>query len=165
MAAAICGYSDRYRVVHVEAGLRSFDLDQPFPEEFNRRVISIAAALHLAPSEESRAHLLKEGIAEDRCHVVGNTVIDALLWTISGDQGGNRPSVMGRFEFWRPVTGGKAGTVASKPFVRDCWDWPIKFPTRRSCFPFIPIPPWRMSSIGCWEGNPKGHLGRAFGVS
>jgi UDP-N-acetylglucosamine 2-epimerase (non-hydrolysing) len=97
MAAAICGYSDRYRVVHVEAGLRSFDLEQPFPEEFNRRVISIAAALHLAPSEESRAHLLKEGIPEDRCHVVGNTVIDALLWTIGGDQGGASPFREGTF--------------------------------------------------------------------
>lgn len=82
MSAALCGYSDRIPVFHVEAGLRSFDMEQPFPEEFNRRVVSLAAALHFAPTEVSRGHLLKEGIPESRCHVVGNTVIDALLWTI-----------------------------------------------------------------------------------
>lgn len=82
MAAAICAFSDRLPVFHVEAGLRSFDLEQPFPEEFNRRVISIAATLHFPPAEVSLQHLLSEGIDPERCHVVGNTVIDALFWTL-----------------------------------------------------------------------------------
>jgi len=82
MAAAICGYSDRFPVFHVEAGLRSFDMEQPFPEEFNRRVISLAATLHFAPTDVAQAHLVREGIPASRCHVVGNTVIDALLWTV-----------------------------------------------------------------------------------
>jgi UDP-N-acetylglucosamine 2-epimerase (non-hydrolysing) len=63
---------------HVEAGLRTGDLAQPFPEEFNRLTAGRLAALHFAPTEAARAALLAEGVAPGRVHVTGNTVIDAL---------------------------------------------------------------------------------------
>ncbi|MEW6503719.1 MAG: UDP-N-acetylglucosamine 2-epimerase (non-hydrolyzing) [Chloroflexota bacterium] len=78
MAAALLGYYQRIRVGHVEAGLRSGDRWQPFPEEVNRRVASVVADLHLAPTRHSRENLLREGVEEWRIVVTGNPVIDAL---------------------------------------------------------------------------------------
>ena len=69
-------------VAHNEAGLRSYDLDHPFPEEANRRLISIVARLHFAPTERSKMALLNEGIDERIVHVTGNTGIDALRLTL-----------------------------------------------------------------------------------
>src|SRR5262245_41503284 len=78
-AAATAGFMNRVPVAHVEAGLRTGDLDSPWPEEFNRRVIGLAAALHFAPTPRARANLLNEGVPADRIVMVGNTVVDALL--------------------------------------------------------------------------------------
>ncbi len=78
MAAAMTGFQMRVPVAHVEAGLRSHDLEQPWPEEMNRRLISQLASLHFAPTEGARTHLLAEGIPESTVHVTGNSVIDAL---------------------------------------------------------------------------------------
>jgi UDP-N-acetylglucosamine 2-epimerase (non-hydrolysing) len=77
-AAALAAFYQRIPVGHVEAGLRSFDLGSPFPEEFNRRVASCAASLHFAPTGLARDHLLAEGIADEDIVVTGNTVVDAL---------------------------------------------------------------------------------------
>jgi UDP-N-acetylglucosamine 2-epimerase (non-hydrolysing) len=81
MLGAVAGFYEGIPVAHVEAGLRSFDLQQPFPEEFNRRVISLAAAIHFCPTQVSASNLRKEGIPPNRIRIVGNTCIDALLWT------------------------------------------------------------------------------------
>ena len=62
MAAALAAYYRRIRVGHVEAGLRTGDKWQPFPEEINRRVAGVVADLHFAPTERSRANLLREGM-------------------------------------------------------------------------------------------------------
>jgi UDP-N-acetylglucosamine 2-epimerase (non-hydrolysing) len=78
MAAALLGYYHRIRVGHVEAGLRTGDKWQPFPEEINRRVAGVVADLHFAPTARARANLLREGIQEARIKVTGNPVIDAL---------------------------------------------------------------------------------------
>ncbi|WP_416181014.1 non-hydrolyzing UDP-N-acetylglucosamine 2-epimerase [Bellilinea sp.] len=78
MAAALLGYYQRIKVGHVEAGLRSGDRWQPFPEEVNRRVASVVADLHLAPTHHSRENLLREGVEDWRIVVTGNPVIDAL---------------------------------------------------------------------------------------
>jgi UDP-N-acetylglucosamine 2-epimerase (non-hydrolysing) len=67
-------------VGHIEAGLRTGDLSSPFPEEFNRRLTSPICRFHFAPTEWSKANLLRESIASERIYVTGNTVIDALLW-------------------------------------------------------------------------------------
>ena len=78
MAAALLGYYQRIKVGHVEAGLRSGDRWQPFPEEVNRRVASVVADLHLAPTYHSRENLLREGVEDWRIVITGNPVIDAL---------------------------------------------------------------------------------------
>lgn len=78
MAAALLGYYHRVRVGHVEAGLRTNDKWQPFPEEINRRVAGAVADLHFAPTEWSRQNLLRENVPAERIVVTGNPVIDAL---------------------------------------------------------------------------------------
>jgi UDP-N-acetylglucosamine 2-epimerase (non-hydrolysing) len=81
LVASILSFYRRTPFFHVEAGLRTFDFSQPFPEEFNRVVASTVAELHFAPTASARANLLREGVAEERILVTGNTVIDALLET------------------------------------------------------------------------------------
>jgi len=78
MAASLAAYYRKIRVGHVEAGLRTFDKWQPFPEEINRRVAGVVADLHFAPTEWSRQNLLREGIPSEQVLVTGNPVIDAL---------------------------------------------------------------------------------------
>jgi UDP-N-acetylglucosamine 2-epimerase (non-hydrolysing) len=78
MASAMGAFYRKVSVGHVEAGLRTFDKWQPFPEEINRRVISTVADLHFAPTELSRSNLLKEGVPDSNIRVTGNTVVDAL---------------------------------------------------------------------------------------
>ena len=80
MAAAIAAFYQRIKVGHVEAGLRSFDKWQPFPEEINRRIAGVTADLHFAPTDGSRNNLLREGVPAENIRVTGNPVIDALQW-------------------------------------------------------------------------------------
>ena len=79
MAASLAAFYHRVKVGHVEAGLRTRDKWQPFPEEINRRIASVTADLHFPPTTKARANLLSEGVDPDTIHVTGNTVIDALL--------------------------------------------------------------------------------------
>lgn len=78
MASALGAYYRHIRVGHVEAGLRTFDKWQPFPEEINRRIISTVSDLNFAPTEWSRSNLLHEGVNDEVIRVTGNTVVDAL---------------------------------------------------------------------------------------
>jgi UDP-N-acetylglucosamine 2-epimerase (non-hydrolysing) len=78
MAAATLAFYHHVRVGHVEAGLRTGDKHNPFPEEINRRLTSVVADLHFAPTEWSRGNLLREGIPSQQIVVTGNPVIDAL---------------------------------------------------------------------------------------
>jgi len=78
MAAAILGYYRQIRIGHVEAGLRTHDKWQPFPEEMNRRIAGVVADLHFAPTENNRQNLLREGIPDALIKVTGNPAIDAL---------------------------------------------------------------------------------------
>lgn len=80
MAASIAAFHRRIKVGHVEAGLRTGDKWQPFPEEINRKIAGATADLHFAPTEWSRNNLLREAVPEDQIVVTGNSVIDALLW-------------------------------------------------------------------------------------
>lgn len=79
-AASLGAYYAGVRLGHVEAGLRTFDLWQPFPEEGNRRIATALAALHFAPTEHARQNLLREGVSDGHILVTGNPVIDALHW-------------------------------------------------------------------------------------
>ncbi|TEU00007.1 MAG: UDP-N-acetylglucosamine 2-epimerase (non-hydrolyzing), partial [Anaerolineales bacterium] len=78
MAAGLLAYYHHVRVGHVEAGLRTGDKWQPFPEEVNRKVTGVVADLHFAPTEQSRDNLLHEGVNAESIVVTGNPVIDAL---------------------------------------------------------------------------------------
>ncbi|MDO5492036.1 MAG: UDP-N-acetylglucosamine 2-epimerase (non-hydrolyzing) [Nesterenkonia sp.] len=78
-AAAMAAFYAGVPVVHAEAGLRSFDLFSPFPEEANRRMTTQITSLHLAPTAQSKRNLLREAVDETQIAVTGNTVIDALL--------------------------------------------------------------------------------------
>jgi UDP-N-acetylglucosamine 2-epimerase (non-hydrolysing) len=79
MCAAIAAFHRSTRVGHVEAGLRTGDLRAPFPEEMNRRVVDLVSDLFFAPTSRAVAALRAEKIPEDRIHLTGNTVVDALL--------------------------------------------------------------------------------------
>lgn len=80
MCAALAAYYRRIPVDHVEAGLRSGDIYQPWPEEVNRKVVGSFAALHFAPTETAASALKAENVDPATIHVTGNTVIDALHW-------------------------------------------------------------------------------------
>ena len=80
LATAMAGFYAGIPVGHVEAGLRTHDIHAPFPEEFNRQVISKIAQWHFAPTALSKQNLLAEGIKDAAITVTGNTVIDALQW-------------------------------------------------------------------------------------
>jgi UDP-N-acetylglucosamine 2-epimerase (non-hydrolysing) len=86
MAASLAAFYRKVPLLHIEAGLRTGNLYAPWPEEFNRRVTSIVAAIHCAPTERSKHNLLNEGIDPATVHVTGNTVIDALLWTVARER-------------------------------------------------------------------------------
>lgn len=77
-AASLAAFYSRVKVGHVEAGLRTYDKWQPFPEEINRRIAGVIADLHFAPTERAKENLLREGVPEKRVIVTGNPVIDAL---------------------------------------------------------------------------------------
>src|SRR4051794_34595274 len=79
LATSLVCFYRRVPFGHIEAGLRTHDLANPFPEEMNRVLAGRVATLHFAPTERARQNLLKEGVRQSDIHVTGNTVIDALL--------------------------------------------------------------------------------------
>lgn len=79
MSSALAAFYLKIPIAHVEAGLRTKNILRPFPEELNRRLISLVASYHFAPTQNAVDHLLDEGIRSDRIYCTGNTVVDALL--------------------------------------------------------------------------------------
>ena len=84
-AAALACFYLRVPVGHVEAGLRTYNIHSPYPEEFNRQIVGTIASFHFAPPELSKQNLLKEGKDEHMVYVTGNTAIDALKTTVRED--------------------------------------------------------------------------------
>ena len=84
-AAALACFYEKIPVGHVEAGLRTYNIYSPFPEEFNRQAVDIVSSYYFAPTERSRQNLLKEGKDVSKIYVTGNTAIDALKTTVSGE--------------------------------------------------------------------------------
>ena len=82
LAVALAAFLRGIPVAHVEAGLRSGDMRAPFPEEFNRRAITLAATYHFAPTQSAASNLFEEGVKPRSVFVTGNTVIDALTYTL-----------------------------------------------------------------------------------
>ncbi len=85
LGMGLAGFFSRVRVGHVEAGLRSGDMSAPFPEELDRRALSLCASIHFAPTQRAATCLMEEGIKSSCVHVTGNTVIDALKYTLRAD--------------------------------------------------------------------------------
>ena len=83
LSTAIAAFYQEIPVGHVEAGLRTFDLKSPFPEEFNRQTIGKIAKWHFAPTVSSKLNLQAEKIPEENIIVTGNTVVDSMLWTLN----------------------------------------------------------------------------------
>jgi UDP-N-acetylglucosamine 2-epimerase (non-hydrolysing) len=116
-AAALAAFYARVPVAHVEAGLRTHNRYDPYPEEINRRLTTVLTSLHLAPTSTSRANLLAEGVRPESIHVTGNTVIDALLSVISRDIAPLNP------ELERVRTAGRIVLVTSHR--RENWGEPM----------------------------------------
>lgn len=81
-AVSLAAFYQKIDVAHVEAGLRTHDIYSPFPEEINRQITGLIAKYHFAPTAGAKDNLLKEGKSAESIVVSGNTVIDALFWTI-----------------------------------------------------------------------------------
>lgn len=87
-SAFLAGLAASYlkiRIGHIEAGLRTYDKSQPFPEEINRHLLSVLSDFHFAPTESAQNNLLQENIPSNKIFVTGNTVIDALLSVVGDD--------------------------------------------------------------------------------
>jgi UDP-N-acetylglucosamine 2-epimerase (non-hydrolysing) len=81
--ASLAAFYQKIKVGHIEAGLRTFDKSQPFPEEVNRRLTSVLTTYHFAPTKRAKENLIREGIKEEDIIVTGNTGIDALFMTLA----------------------------------------------------------------------------------
>ena len=84
-AVSLAAFYMRIPVFHVEAGLRSHNRNMPFPEEFNRRAVALMADMHFAPTHRAAENLMNEGISHTNIIVTGNTVIDAMRYTLRDD--------------------------------------------------------------------------------
>ncbi len=94
LCGALGGFYKNIPVAHVEAGLRTGDLRQPFPEEMNRVLVSRLAALHFAPTETSAQNLIREGVDPSKVFVTGNTAIDSVLYVRDQiENGAFRPEI------------------------------------------------------------------------
>jgi UDP-N-acetylglucosamine 2-epimerase (non-hydrolysing) len=104
MAAALCAHHHQVRVGHVEAGLRSYDRANPFPEEMNRVVTDHVSDLHFAPTEQARQNLQREGFTDATIRVTGNPVIDALHWVAQQPPAPNALMVLRKLAIERDPT-------------------------------------------------------------
>ena len=82
-AAGLCAFYRRIPLGHIEAGLRTYHMHSPFPEEFHRQALSLVSDWHFAPTVTAKNNLLREGKKENRIFITGNTVVDALRWTLT----------------------------------------------------------------------------------
>ncbi|MBI3162859.1 MAG: UDP-N-acetylglucosamine 2-epimerase (non-hydrolyzing) [Chloroflexi bacterium] len=117
---SMLAYYHRIKFGHVEAGLRTHDKWQPFPEEINRRIAGITADMHFAPTEWSKNNLLREGIDESTIKVTGNTVIDALQYVSKQSEPEEVSELTGRLLHHAGLdTGGKSVRPARPAATRN----------------------------------------------
>ncbi|GAH78676.1 unnamed protein product, partial [marine sediment metagenome] len=94
LCTAIAAYYAKCRISHVEAGLRTHLLFNPYPEEANRRMISALAGFHFAPTQIAKENLLKENIPENQIFVTGNPIIDVVKYTVETSKSKKNPPIM-----------------------------------------------------------------------
>lgn len=150
--AALCAFHLHIPFGHIEAGLRTNDLEHPFPEEGYRQMVSRTARWHLAPTMGASQALLGEGIAEDHIHVTGNTCIDALLQTIdeipSALEEANRSillTVHRRESFGAPL----ADIFSAVKIIAE------RFPDVQFIYPVHPNPNVRKSAYEILSNHPR----------
>lgn len=163
-AASLAAFYRKIPVGHVEAGLRSGDIYSPFPEEMNRKLTGSIASLHFAPTETALGNLLAEGVAREKIHVTGNTVIDALLEVVERTRGES-------FECLSDIpfrSGEKVILVTAHR--RENWGEPMRnvfhairdihdaFPGTRMIFPVHPNPLVREPAEEILGGLSRVHL-------
>jgi UDP-N-acetylglucosamine 2-epimerase (non-hydrolysing) len=123
-AAALAAFYEKIPVVHLEAGLRTGNPYSPYPEEINRQLATRLAALHLAPTPASKANLVREQVAPGSVVVTGNTVIDALLWTV------HRPQEFGESRYGDPrldvLDPGRGPVLLVTAHRRESWGEPLR---------------------------------------
>jgi UDP-N-acetylglucosamine 2-epimerase (non-hydrolysing) len=102
-AASLSAFYEKIKICHVEAGLRTWQKYSPFPEEINRRVTSLLADYHFAPTERSKSNLIKEGVGSSSIVVTGNTVIDSLFISLNGIENSNNHGI----EFLKTLVSGE----------------------------------------------------------
>ena len=117
-AAALASFYAKIPVGHVEAGLRTQSIDNPFPEEANRRLVDVLAAWYFAPTEQSALNLRREGVDASRIFVTGNTVIDALLSVVDDNYQFTSPELQ-NLDFDQPV-------LVVTAHRRENWGEPLK---------------------------------------
>lgn len=121
-AAALAGFYRHVPSGHVEAGLRSYDLSLPFPEEANRVLTDRIASLFFAPTKGAAGNLIHEGVPREKIHITGNTVIDALYDILRRRQGMTEPEYLSSLH-GRPLVLMTAHRRESwgEPLVNICW--------------------------------------------
>lgn len=161
-AGALAAAYERVAVGHVEAGLRSFDRWDPFPEEINRRLVSSVAGLHFAPTHQARANLLAEGVDDKTITITGNTVIDALLKVRDSEAFVRAPLPAG----WD----GQGRLLLVTLHRREHWGEPMaamcralaevldRFPDTTLLFPMHRNPVVREAVQSALAGHPRAHL-------
>lgn len=151
-AAALAAYHARIPVGHVEAGLRTYDHDHPFPEEANRQLVDRLATWCFAPTELSKENLLAERIPEARVIVTGNTAVDSLLWAVARSEGRAEPGTVlvtlhRRESFGEPL---RAIALGLRDFLEAT-------PDARALWPVHPNPNVARLLDGVLEGCPRLH--------
>ncbi|MGE5313945.1 MAG: non-hydrolyzing UDP-N-acetylglucosamine 2-epimerase [Acidobacteriota bacterium] len=117
--AALAAFYRRIPVGHIEAGLRTDDVGNPFPEEMNRRLTSSIAALHFAPTQTARTALVREGVDAKKIFITGNTVIDALRATV-------RPAYRFSEPRLRPLVRSGKKIILATMHRRENWGAPMR---------------------------------------
>lgn len=122
LAGALAAFWRGIPVAHLEAGLRTGDLTGPFPEEGTRQMIARIATLHLAPTDDAAAALVREGVADRRIVVTGNTVVDAVQRVAAADRPARDPD-LARLE--RVLDEGPGRLVLATVHRRESWGEPL----------------------------------------
>jgi len=160
MIAALAAFYQKIPVAHVEAGLRTGDPANPFPEEINRKIVSLLASHHFAPTPLAASNLKREGVDPASIHVTGNTVVDALLslkpkiekcplpFFLSPEKRLILVTAHRRESFGRPLLN---ICRAIKEVVRNNSDVEVAYPVH-------PNPSVRRAAFGILKGVPRVHL-------
>ncbi|MBR0994292.1 UDP-N-acetylglucosamine 2-epimerase (non-hydrolyzing) [Bradyrhizobium japonicum] len=156
-AASVGAFYRKTPFIHIEAGLRTPELDTPFPEEFHRRAIAVSTALHFAPTSAAAQNLIGENVPKDKVFVSGNTVIDSLL-----EIAATKPPPPPEFQARRTIllTAHRRENFGSR--LRDALTAVKAFvdltPDVGVYFPVHPNPNAREAAMEILAGHPRIHL-------